>query len=232
MENTPQAEVEAQLPLVYIVDDEAAVRDALGLLFQSVGLAHVGFPDAQALLAHPLRSAPCCLLTDLRMPLMSGIELVETLRKRGVSMPAIIISGHGDIKQAVRALKCGAVDFIEKPFDDQDLIDSVNAALKLSMNDASTDAPAAPAEGTRPGRQAQISPRELEVLRLVVKGCPNKVIARELGISARTVEVHRAHAMQKLGASSVAELVRVVLHGGLLDQALDEPLSNHHAIAR
>ncbi|WP_313952164.1 response regulator [Accumulibacter sp.] len=227
MDNSQQTDI----PVVYIVDDEPAVRDALGLLLQSVGLAHIGFPDAHALLAYPLSSGPCCLVSDLRMPLMSGIELVETLRKKGLFIPAIIISGHGDIKQAVRALKCGAADFLEKPFDDQDLIDAVHAALKRAANDADPS-PTTVADEAPPGRRAPISPREVDVLRLVVNGCQNKVIARQLGISARTVEVHRAHVMQKLGVTSLAELVRVALHGGLLENPSEEPLSNHHAIAR
>lgn len=156
---------------------------------------------------------------------MSGIELVETLREKGVSVPAIIISAHGDIKQAVRALKCGATDFLEKPFNDQDLLDSIHSALKLGANTV-------PNEDASLRQRALISPREVDVLRLVVNGCQNKVIARELGISARTVEVHRAHVMQKLGASSIAELVRVALHSGILENPSAEPLSNHRGIAR
>lgn len=225
MENSLQANI----PVVYVVDDEPAVRDALGLLFRSVGLAHVDFPDARTLLSYPLGNGPCCLVTDLRMPLMSGIELVEALRERGVAMPAIVISAHGDIKQAVRALKCGATDFLEKPFDDQDLLDAVHAALKLSSKNASSVEPT----GDAPSHQrAVISPREIEVLQLVVNGYPNKVIARELDISARTVEVHRAHIMQKLGASSIAELVRLALHRGLVEENSTEPLSNHQGINR
>lgn len=216
-------------PVVYIVDDEPAVRDALGLLFQSVGLDYVDFPDAYALLASPLAIGSCCLVTDLRMPLMSGIELVETLRERGVAMPAIVISAHGDIKQAVRALKCGATDFMEKPFDDQELLDAVHAALKQTAKNRTFVAPGG--EPVQPVR-AQLSPREAEVLRLVVSGYANKVIARELGISARTVEVHRAHIMQKFGASSVAELVRLALHGGHIEGEPAGYLSNHHGISR
>lgn len=225
MTNCPQPE----LPVVYVVDDEPAVRDALGLLFQSVGLAYIDFPDAASLLAQPLGSGPCCLVTDLRMPLISGIELVETLRARGIAMPAIVISAHGDIKQAVRALKCGATDFLEKPFDDQDLLDAVHAALKLAAKQAAASLPVGEPTARPPGA---ISPREVEVLRLVTDGCANKVIARQLGISARTVEVHRAHIMQKLGASSVAELVRLALHGGWLDGATPQPLSNRHGLNR
>lgn len=211
-------------PIVYVVDDEPAVRDALGLLLQSVGLDWIAFPDARSLLAQPLARSAACLVTDLRMPLMSGIELVESLRQQGNSMPAVIISAHGDIKQAVRALKCGATDFLEKPFDDQDLLDAVHAALKSSGS-------ASPPGSATPQRAA-ISPRETEVLRLVCNGSANKVIARELGISARTVEVHRAHIMQKLGASSVAELVRMAMLGGYLDGEPPDPVRNHRGINR
>lgn len=213
-----------EIPLVYVVDDEPAVRDALCMLFQSVGLACMAFPDARSFLTHSLSNTPSCLVTDLRMPLMNGIELVESLRQQGTAIPAVIISAHGDIKLAVRALKCGATDFLEKPFDDQALLDAVHAALKSSGN------PSAPGSGMPP--HPAISPRETEVLRLVCNGCANKVIARELGISARTVEVHRAHIMQKLGATSVAELVRIAMLGGHLGRETQDPVSNHHVINR
>lgn len=215
-------------PVVYIVDDEPAVRDALGLLFQSVGLDCIAFTDAQTLLDFPLDERPACLVSDLRMPLISGIELVETWRKRGIQIPAIIVSGHGDIKQAVRALKCGATDFLEKPFDDQDLLDAVHAALKLAARGPESN----PLMDDPPRRKTLISPREIEVLRLVVEGWPNKRIARELDISSRTVEVHRSHVMQKLGASSIAELVRLTLNSGVLDGAKPEYVSNHNGMIR
>lgn len=220
---------QSDFPVVYIVDDDPAVRDALGLLLQSVGLAHICFADARTMLAHPISTGPCCLVTDLRMPLVNGIELVEALRTREANIPAIIISAHGDIKQAVRALKCGATDFLEKPFNDQDLLDAINAALKLATNDPASRSAL---EESLPPRRPLISPREAEVLRRVVDGCQNKVIARELGISARTVEVHRAHVMQKLGATSIAELVRRALEFDILADAPGQPLSNHHGMIR
>lgn len=207
MENAQQAD----LPIVYIVDDEPAVRDALGLLLQSVGLAHVGFSDAHALLEYPLSKGPCCLITDLRMPLMSGIELVETLRGNGASIPAIVISGHGDIRQAVRALKCGATDFLEKPFDDQDLLDAVNSALNLPCGSDRIQA----VSDDMAARIGQITPRELAVLKQIIAGRPNKLIARKLDLSPRTVEAHRARVMQKMQAGSVAELVSLALRAGI-----------------
>jgi FixJ family two-component response regulator len=224
MDFLPQAET----PVVYIVDDEPAVRNALGLLFRSVGLDYIVFPDAQAVLDFPIDKRPACLVSDLRMPLISGIELVETWRERGINVPAIIISGHGDIKQAVRALKCGATDFLEKPFDDQDLLDAVHAALKAAATDSHPLSPATELSY----RKVSISPREVEVLRLVVDGWPNKRIARELDISSRTVEVHRSHVMQKLGASSLAELVRLTLASGILEDAGQNYVSNQHGITR
>ncbi|MBI4988854.1 MAG: response regulator transcription factor [Rhodocyclales bacterium] len=202
---------------VYIVDDEPSVRDALRLLFHSVGLATAGFAGADEFLGHRLAEGPGCLVTDLRMPGLSGIELIEALRARGCMLPAVVVSGHGDVRLAVRALKCGATDFLEKPFHDQDLLDIVNGALQACRHDncACTFA------GGIPQSLERLTAREREVLRLVVAGLPNKLIGRQLGVSTRTVESHRASLMRKLQADSVAGLVALALRGGLLGDGED-----------
>lgn len=212
-----------ELPTIYVVDDEPAVRDSLRLLFRSVGFQVAGFTSAREFLAGRPESACGCLVTDLRMPLMSGIELIETLRSRGSPIPVVVISAHGDVKLAVRALKAGAADFVEKPFDDQDLLDAVNAALKASGREGE----AVLADGEASRRLDRITRREREVLRLVVAGRPNKLIGRELGLSTRTVETHRARVMEKMKAGSVAELVSLAIRGGLLTDADDEQLGIH-----
>ena len=203
--------------MVYIVDDEPSVRDALRLLFHSVGLAATGFASASEFLAHRLAEGQGCLVTDLRMPDMSGIELIEALRARGCMLPAVVITGHGDVRLAVRALKCGATDFLEKPFHDQDLLDIVHGALKSCRHDDGAGA----ARTELSQRLDRITPREREVLRLVVAGRPNKLIGRQLGVSTRTVETHRARIMEKLQVASVAELVALAIRSGLLDGSDD-----------
>lgn len=208
------------MPTLYVVDDEPGVRDALRLLFQSVGMKVIEFENPRAALAalagtENLQSG--CLITDLRMPLMSGIDLIKALRERGCRLPVIVISGHGDVKLAVRALKAGASDFVEKPFNDQDLLDAVNTALDLPAGSDRTQAPS----GELAARVEQITSRELSVLKQIVAGRSNKLIARELDLSPRTVEAHRARVMQKMQAGSVAELVSLALRAGIV---LDEDL--------
>jgi two-component system response regulator FixJ len=195
-------------PIVFIVDDEPAIRDSLALLLRSVGLRTRAYASAAEFLAAFRPVAHACLLADVRMPGMSGLELQETLRARGVRLPAIILTGHGDIAMAVRAMKAGAADFLEKPFNDQVLIDAVHRALAEAVQ-----APAGRAadRAAIEARVQTLSPREREVMQLVVDGRPNKVIATRLGLSTRTVEVHRAKVMEKMQAGSLAELVRMAL---------------------
>ncbi|MBI5789932.1 MAG: response regulator transcription factor [Rhodocyclales bacterium] len=199
------------MPTIFVVDDEPTVRDALRLLFQSVGMNVVEYGNAFDALAAAADLQDGCLITDLRMPLMSGIDLVKALRERDCQLPIVVISGHGDIRLAVRALKAGANDFVEKPFNDQDLLDAVNSALKASTDGVRTSV----VNDELAARVEQISPRELAVLKLIVAGRPNKLIARELDLSPRTVEAHRSRVMQKMGASSVAELVSLALRAGI-----------------
>ncbi len=195
-------------PTVFVVDDEPAIRDSLAMLLRSVGLASRTFPSAPAFLEGFDAKAPGCVVADVRMPGMSGLELQEALRAQQARLPVIIITGHGDIAMAVRAMKAGAADFIEKPFNDQVLLDAVHRALAQSRADA------APAGSNRPeieARVATLTPREHEVMLLIVEGRPNKVVATRLGLSTRTVEVHRAKVMEKMGVRSLAELVRMAI---------------------
>ena len=198
-------------PVVYVVDDEPAVRDSLAMLLRSVGLATRTFDGARGFLDAFQPAPNACLLADVRMPGMSGLELQEALRARGLKLPVIVLTGHGDIAMAVRAMKAGAADFIEKPYNDQVLIDAVHRALAASRSPQ-------PAPADRAGidaRLATLSPREREVMQFVIEGKPNKVIATRLGLSTRTVEVHRAKVMEKMQAASLAELVRMALAAGL-----------------
>lgn len=192
---------------IYVVDDEPAIRDSLAMLLRSVGLAAKTFPSAAAFLAESDGATGGCLLADVRMPGMSGLELQEALRAKGSTLPIIVITGHGDIGMAVRAMKAGAADFIEKPFNDQVLLDAVHRALQSRTSNA----PQATQRAEIKARIETLTPREREVLLLVAEGRPNKVVATRLGLSTRTVEVHRAKVMEKMQARSLAELVRMAI---------------------
>ena len=205
-----------QTPSVTVVDDDDAVRNSLRLLLKSVGLPTVTYPSAQAFLDawHPTQ--PGCLVLDVRMPGMSGLELQQELNRRGAIVPVIFISGHGDIPMAVEAIQHGAFDFLQKPFRDQELIDRVQRAL--AADQANRDA-----LGQRDAvrrRYESLTPREQEVLSLVTQGKANKVMAGDLGVSQRTVEIHRARVMEKMGAQSLAQLVRMVIDLGLPSGAI------------
>ncbi len=187
---------------VYIVDDDEAVRDALGMLFRSAGLQVQSYASAADFLAGGAAAAPACLVLDIRMPQMSGLALQDELARRGVRMPVIFITGHGDIPMAVQAVKKGAFDFIEKPFDHDRLLGQVLSALEPR-----------PATATPSARLGELSKREREVLDQVLAGKPSRQIGEELFISVKTVEFHRARIMHKLGAHSAAELFRICLAG-------------------
>jgi two-component system, LuxR family, response regulator FixJ len=194
-------------PVVYIVDDDDGMRRALTVLITTVGYQPVAFAKPGEFLAKYDPNQPGCLVLDVRMPEMSGLEVQQHLNKAGSMLPVILISGHGDIPMAVQAMKDGAFDFLQKPFRDQELIDRINGALKLdAQNRESVDRLA-----DLTSRQESLTPREREVLGLVVDGKANKVIAIDLGLSERTVEIHRANVMEKMGARSVAHLVKMHL---------------------
>lgn len=192
---------------VFVVDDDKAVRDSLALLVQSVGLEVETFESAAEFLDAYRREQRGCLITDIRMPGMSGLELQEKLIADHIRIPVIVLTGHGDVPAAVRALKGGAVDFVEKPFNPQALLDLIQQAIARDTEIREQAAQeAAVAE-----RVALLTPREHEIMGLVVDGKANKVIAIELNISERTVELHRGRIMKKMQARSLAELMRMVL---------------------
>jgi two-component system response regulator FixJ len=193
--------------LVHVIDDDEAMRESLGFLLDSAGMAARTYESAVEFLKGSDALAPGCIVTDIRMPEMSGLELVRRLKERGVPHPVIVITGHGDVPLAVEAMKAGVVDFLEKPFDDEALLRAVRSALDVHARDAQEDA-----ERRRFAEMLEgLSPREKDVLHGVVAGKPNKVIAYELGISPRTVEVYRANVMTKTGAGGLSELVRMAL---------------------
>jgi two-component system response regulator FixJ len=193
--------------LVHVIDDDDAVRDSLALLLDSADLAVRTYDSALAFLAVASSLVAGCILTDVRMPDLDGLALQRRLNEAGVRLPVIVMTGHGDVPVAVAALKAGAADFLEKPFDDERLISAVRAALAVSLQ-ARRQAAATADIAARIGT---LTPREREVLDLLVAGNPNKTIAYDLGASPRTVEVHRARVMEKMGARSLAELVRMVI---------------------
>lgn len=194
-------------PTVYIVDDDDGMRRALCLLMTTVGYEPTAFARPGEFLAQFDPDRPGCLVLDVRMPEMSGLEVQQQLNRSGATLPVILITGHGDITMAVQAMKDGAFDFLQKPFRDQDLLDRINAALRLDAeNRAIVDRQADLRQ-----RAGSLTPREHEVMALVVDGRANKVIAIDLGLSERTVEIHRANVMEKMGARSVAHLVKMHL---------------------
>jgi two-component system response regulator FixJ len=193
--------------IVHVVDDDDAMRHSLLFLLECDGIEARGYESALAFLERLGSMERGCIVTDIRMPGMSGLELVARLNEEGVSDPVIVITGHGDVPLAVAAMKAGVADFLEKPFDDQQLLSAVRRAL-----DRSRDIAAHEAERQEiAGRIAELSGREREVLDGLVDGKPNKIIAFDLGISARTVEIYRANVMSKMHAKSLSELVRMTL---------------------
>ncbi len=192
---------------VYIVDDDAAVRDSLCLLLKSLGLAALPYGSAAEFLAGYDPEQPGCVVLDVRMPGMSGLELQHELNRRGTIIPVIFVTGHGDVPMAVEAMRHGAFEFLQKPFREQDLIDCVQRAI---ARDSRNRAQLGEKEQIR-AHLKTLTSREAEVLRLVIQGKANKVVAGDLGISQRTVEVHRANLMEKMRASSLAQLVKMML---------------------
>ncbi len=194
-------------PTVFVIDDDDAVRSSLRLLLKSVGLPVQVYASALEFLPAYKPMQPGCLLLDIRMPGMSGLELQQTLSLQGATIPVVFITGHGDIPMAVEAMRHGAFDFLQKPFRDQDLIDRVQRALE---RDATTRSQLQQTELIHK-RLESLTPRETEVLKLVTAGKPNKIMAATLGVSQRTVEIHRARVMEKMEAHSLAQLVRMML---------------------
>ncbi len=218
-------------PTVFVVDDDPDIREAVALLMKSVRLPVRSFAGAAEFLAAWDPDQPGCLVLDVRMPGMSGLELQNELNDRGAGIPIVFLSGHGDISMALRAVREGAVDFLEKPFRDQALIDAVHAALGLdeSRRKART-------EGDRVlALVGSLTPREAQVSELVASGRSSPEIARSLKLSSRTVEMHRARAMRRLGVDGVAELTRLILEARLVSgggSPLPDPASPKQRVRR
>ena len=200
--------------IVHVVDDDEAMRDSMAFLLRAENFQVQTYADAADFLAALPQIKVGCVVTDVRMPGMSGIELLQRLRELKVSLPVIVVSGHGDVPLAVEAMKTGALDFIEKPFDDDVFLRAVRTALGAQAVDSQRQAQKA----TINSRLESLSNREREVLEGLVAGHPNKTIAYDLGISPRTVEIYRANVMEKMQARSLSDLVRMALVGGLLDR--------------
>jgi two-component system response regulator FixJ len=197
-------------PCVFVVDDDEAVRNSLRLLLKTVGHPAEFFASGNDYLAAFDATRQGCLVLDIRMPGMSGLDLQRHLNERGSLLPIIFITGHGDVPMAVEAMQHGAMDFIQKPFRDQDLLDRIHRALEKDR-----DARALMTSRDRiRERIDSLTPRECQVMHLVVAGKANKVIAGDLDLSQRTVEIHRARVMEKMGANSLAQLVRMVIDAG------------------
>lgn len=206
-------ETKKAAPTVYVVDDDDGMRRALGALLSTVDYQALFYSRPSEFLANFKPDDPGCLVLDIRMPEMSGLELQQQLNKMGSMLPVIFITGHGDVPMAVKAMKEGALEFIEKPFRDQDLLDRINHALQQDAENRKSIS-----RRTEVSKRLEtLTPRERQVMDLVVEGSANKVIAIDLGLSERTVEIHRAKVMEKMGARSVAHLVK--MHLTLTDEA-------------
>lgn len=197
------------LPLVYIIDDDQAVRESLQWLLESINLKVKTYDNGEAFLANELPDAPGCAILDVRMPNISGMEILEKLCKQYPHIAFIMVTGHADVAMATRAMKLGAFDFFEKPYNDQALVDCVQDALRSTTSSHQRDYWLSEVQE----RLNALSCRENDVLQLIIEGHPNKVIARELSLSVKTVEAHRAKLMQKMQANSLAELLRMVYQG-------------------
>jgi two-component system, LuxR family, response regulator FixJ len=196
---------------IYIVDDDEAVRASLSALFEANGLSNLTFSSAQEFLAMAATLNPGCVIADVRMPRTDGLEMQRRLVERGLPFPLIIITGHADVPLAVAAMKAGAVDFIEKPFAPEIILNRIKSLISNMGVPPLADVLSA----TATSRLKALSPREREVLEALLTGLSNKSIGYELGISPRTVEIHRARVMEKMGARSLSELVRMGLAAGL-----------------
>jgi two-component system response regulator FixJ len=210
-ETTPTPSAPTADEVVHVIDDDEAVRRSLALLLYSAGYRVETYPSAESFLGAMPQSMGGCVVVDVRMPGMDGLQLQEHLTAQGVLLPVVVVTGHADIALAVRAMKAGARDFIEKPYANSRMIEAVTAALASGRLDLNRARRAADARA----RVARLSSREHAVLHELVQGRPNKLVAHALNISARTVEIHRANMMDKLGVRSLSEAVRIFIAAGL-----------------
>ena len=201
----------AEEPIVFVIDDDAPMREALGNLFRSVGLQVEVFGSASEFLQSKLPDVPGCLILDIRLPRLSGLDFQAELVKAGIHIPIIFMTGHGDIPMSVRAMKAGAIDFLTKPFRDQEMLDAVTTAIERDRGNRNE----ARILSDLRALFATLTPREREVMALVTAGLMNKQIAAEIGIAEITVKIHRGHIMRKMAAKSLADLVRMAQALGL-----------------
>jgi FixJ family two-component response regulator len=198
-------------PVVHVIDDDEAVLDAVGMLLDSIGQRNTCYSNAQEFLDAYLEpnfdSQNGCIMLDMRMPVISGIECQNRLKKMGCTMPIIFVTGHGDVPTAVEAMKQGAIEFIQKPFREQQLIDAIQKALQINLKNIKRLEKIKKTQT----KLSLLTNREMQILEAVVSGKANKVIALELSLSQRTVEIHRAHVMEKMDVKSLAELVKIVI---------------------
>ncbi len=212
-------------PLIHLVEDDASVRDSLVALLEVWGYGVKAYPDGESFLADGSGHGAACILLDVRLPGIDGLSLLARIRAAGQTTPVVVITGHGDVAMAVRALQCGAQDFIEKPFDDADLVGRIEAVKPATgINEtgpgttggaATGDAAAIREAASAREQLSTLTRRETEVMREIVAGYPNKLIAHRLGISPKTVELHRARVMNKTGSKSLSHLVRLALKAGV-----------------
>jgi FixJ family two-component response regulator len=204
----------AEEPIVYVIDDDPLTLGALSMLFRSVELRVEAFASATEFLQHDLPPVPSCLVLDIRLPRLSGFDLQAELSRLGIKMPVIFITGHGDIPMTVKAMKAGAVDFLTKPFRDQEILDAVTAGLERDRNRRSEERFHSDVQA----RFASLTPRERQIMALVTGGLMNKQVAGKAGISERTVKIHRGNVMRKMQAKSLAQLVLMAESLGICGQ--------------
>jgi FixJ family two-component response regulator len=202
---SPHNVASAEEPIVFVIDDDASVREALRNLFRSVGFRVEVFGSASEFLQSKLPDVPSCLILDIRLPRVSGLDFQAELADAGIHIPIIFMTGHGDIPMSVRAMKAGAVDFLTKPFRDQDMLDAVTTAIERDRNSRNE----AKILSSLQALFATLTPREQEVMAMVTAGLMNKQIAAKIGVAEITVKIHRGHIMKKMAAKSLADLVRM-----------------------
>jgi FixJ family two-component response regulator len=205
-------------PIVFVLDDDPLTRGSLSSLFRSVGLGVKAFASATELLQHPLPAVPSCLVLDVRLPRLSGFDLQTELSRLGVKIPIIFVTGHGDIPMSVKAMKAGAVDFLTKPFRDQEMLDAVTGALERDRKRRDQEQ----SDSDMRARFESLTPREREIMALVTAGLMNKQVGGRIGISEMTVKIHRGHVMRKMGTKSLADLVLIAEKLGIRGQNKNE----------